>query len=237
MGRITVDLLHGQPKALLSRSNRQKVLHATAVKRGPDFAKYHREDVRKTATHYTDALANTLKTVLGRGGAPTGISAPAEGASAPRAIRFIDGQGKSRRLVTRPWRALTRKYRNRTPISVQFWHKTEALSKAFNSKVFPRIGVAVTVGKGTGVVKAGGDKVTYTSVATMKLRKLPYPWSKILNKSFMAGEERVFRPAVAAYDREIDLQRAAYPEYRRPFIAALAARMGKLLFVRLRKLR
>lgn len=234
MSRIEVDFSKGQPRLLLSQKTKRKVLERTVKNQGPKYAKRHRERVRKVSRRYAKALSRSLGDALRPGGtAPTSISS-----GGVKRIPFKDGAGKSRRVNTSFWRPLSKNYVKRKPVSKQYWSKTGLLYRIYMANVSDKIRVNVRQGKGTGLVKVGGNKYVYRSVASLGMPQLPFAWTKIVAASFIQAKPFRLLTLVPGADRR-GVGRVQYPEYKehRPFISAMSAKMGQLLQARLRKLR
>lgn len=226
------------PFVLLQHSDKRKILEATAKKKCPEWAKAHRAKVRALGKVHFKATLAAIAGVLKRGGGPAVTTRPDRFTSAPvsHRVRFKDASGKSRYITTQPWEPLTEAYAKKKPHSTTFWHKLGVAEKIILGRI-GRAHITVRQAKGGGVVKAGKDKVTCRSIARIGAQRLPFPLSHVITDSFIGGKEIGYNiPGdTKGLDRE-GPSRFLFPERDRPFIAALAAKMGRYFHTALRKL-
>ena len=158
-----------------------------------------------------------------------------------KTLRVTDGDGKPLSVTTPFWFELSKKYARRYPLSTRFWNKRRlqhnSLAKLYNSFVKPsELKVSVTTTK--------SPRSHHKRMVTLHSRiDLVSPYNYVINRlllvPFMSGDE-----ASAAGFEARDLirnspQLLGYPEagpYQRPFVARMAAYLGRRAQTALRRL-
>lgn len=219
----------------------------------PAIKRKKRQIASSATLHYRNALSE-VGHVLSSGQHLRGTGGGA------RIIRFRDGAGKSRRLRTGAWPALTAGYRNRDPKSSRIWNKRGQLSKFYRQDVHPKSAKAFIV-KSTSRPASRSNRLRVTMVVGFsslpnntvetliaetfvngssgpaqgfKARGLNRKSSELIG--YPEAARRVFRNRGRSSTLKSELRLSLGKPVNRPFVAQLSGRLGREMHKALRRL-
>ena len=192
-----------------------------------EIAKQMQSKIKNVAENHYENLLNQVNNSLSEGVSGNVVLGGNQN------VLFSDAKGSVKAIRTAGWLGLTRKYRNRKPYSRRFWKKTGRLSQDFRSEISPAYRNPVTV------VNVGPlAKKTLLSIFRnhfqVRFARLPEPLDTYLRQSFIQATEKTV-PELLLPDKRTT-ERIVYVEGRRPYIAKLAARLGRDLHSSLKHL-
>lgn len=151
-----------------------------------------------------------------------GLHNPRE--SGARKVSVIDLLGRKIEVSLRYYGALSQDYIRKKPRSVQFWRKTGDLYEHYRLATTNRDKVKAVPGKVR--EQRVGNKSRYTQRIRFELARLPEPLNTIIVESFISGKESHVFPHGHNYGRNT-IGVVVYPEYFRPLLGRVAARLSE----------
>jgi hypothetical protein len=176
--------------------------------------------------HYNNAVQQVAFKLRGLG-IPAGVTS-----SGPRMISYGKVGGGVGMFRTKPWKALTDKYRRKhynindggaIPASYKFWIKTGALRDAVNVMVKRTYRVYLEEKRS----KRNHHKNRINTTVVLTMDTLPFPFERAVSLPFILGSDFVAMKDMSQPVTRGGLGRARFAEQNRPFLRKMSAFLGK----------